>query len=71
MRSYTLKWVCLRGIFQSGGSEDVVQLLEDWWSESRSGREEPCSPGGAEPVGWHCNRMSIGGERSLVVKWAT
>ena len=41
--------VCLWGIFQSGGSEDVVQPLEDWWSESRRGREAPCAPGGAEP----------------------
>ena len=41
--------VCLWGIFQSGGSEDVMKLLEDWWSESRRGREAPCSPGGTEP----------------------
>ena len=41
--------MCLWGIFQSGGSEDVEQLLEDWWSESRRGREAPCAPGGAEP----------------------
>ena len=37
------------GIFQSGGSEDVLQLLEDWWSESRRGREAQCPPGGIEP----------------------
>ena len=43
--------VCLWGIFQSGGSEDVVQLLEDWkwWSESRRGCELSCSAGGTEP----------------------
>ena len=41
--------VCLWGIFQSGGSEDVMKLLEDWWSESRRGCTAPCSPGGAEP----------------------
>ena len=40
--------MCLWGIFQSGGSEDVVQLLEDWWSESRRVREAPYAPGGAE-----------------------
>ena len=41
--------VCLWGIFQSGGSEDVVQLLDNWWSKSRRGPEAPCSPGGTEP----------------------
>ena len=39
--------VCLWGIFQSGGSNDRVQLQEDWWSESRRSREAPCAPGGA------------------------
>ena len=41
--------VCLWGIFQSGGSDDVMQLLEDWGSESRRGFEAPCAPEGAEP----------------------
>ena len=27
--------VCLWGLFQSGGSEGVIKLLDDWWSESR------------------------------------
>ena len=40
--------MCLLGLFQSGGSDDVVQLLEDWWSESRKGREAPWAPGGTE-----------------------
>ena len=42
----------LWGIFQSGGSEDVMQLLEDSWSESRKSRRGCsllCSPGGTEP----------------------
>ena len=36
------KKICLWETFQSGGSEDVVQLLEDCWSESRRGRESSC-----------------------------
>ena len=52
--------VCLWRIFQSSGSEDVVQLLEDWWSESRKGREAPCAPGGAEP-----RRMATLGQHVL------
>ena len=48
MKSEGLR-VCLLGIFQSGGSEDVVRLVEDWWSESRRGTEAPCSLGGTEP----------------------
>ena len=41
--------MCLWGFFQSGGSEDVGQLLEDRWSESRGVGEAPWVPGGAEP----------------------
>ena len=41
--------VCPWQIFQSGGSEDLMQLLEDWWSVSRMGCAAPRSPGGAEP----------------------
>ena len=41
--------MCLWGLFQSGGFEDVGQLLEDWWSESRRGGEALWAPGGAEP----------------------
>ena len=52
--------MCLWGIFQSGGSEDVVQLLEDWWSESRRGCEALCAPGGAEP-----RRMATLGQHVL------
>ena len=52
--------VCLWGIFQSGGSEDVVQLLEYWWSESRRGHAAPCVPGGAEP-----RRMATVGQHVL------
>ena len=41
---------CVCGFFfQSGGSEDVGQLLEDRWSESRGVGEAPWVPGGAEP----------------------
>ena len=40
--------MCLWGIFQSGGSQDMVHLLEDWWSQSMRVREVPCAPGGAE-----------------------
>ena len=52
--------VCLWGIFQSGGSEDVEQLLEDWWSESRRGGEAPWAPGRAEP-----RRMATLGQHVL------
>ena len=39
--------MCLWGLFQTGGSEDVRQLLGDWWSESGRGGEAPRAPGGA------------------------
>ena len=39
--------MCLWGLFQTGGSEDVGQLLGDWWSESGRGGEAPWAPGGA------------------------
>ena len=49
--SVKIEWlrVCLWGIFQSGGTEDVMQLIEDWWSESMRWCAAPCSPGGTEP----------------------
>ena len=48
MKSEGLR-VCLWGIFESGCSGYVVQLLDDWWSESRRSCEAPSSPGGNEP----------------------
>ena len=49
-------WECVCG----GGSEDVGQLLEDWWSESRRDGEAPWAPGGAEP-----RRMATLGQHVL------
>ena len=57
--------MCLWGIFQSGGSEDVMQLLEDWWSESMRGCAAPRSPGGAEP-----RRMALHHLASLEEFWS-
>ena len=55
--------VCLWGIFQSGGSEDVMQLLEDWWHGSRRGCAAQSSPGVAEP-----RRMTLHQLASMVCK---
>ena len=55
--------MCLWGIFESGGSEDVVQLLEDWWSESRRDCEAACAPGGAKS-----RRMATLGQHVLQVQ---
>ena len=41
--------VCLLEIFQCGGLEDMMQLLEDCWSDSRTGCAALRSPGGAYP----------------------